>query len=116
MRVLLNGLFLIPNRVGGSEYYLRGLVQALADVDQENEYILCLGPEAAPTFEPPNSRWQVLISPSASGRRAVRIALEQAWLPRMARSLRADIIHSGGYTSPLASDQARVTTIYDMNY
>src|SRR2546427_1840171 len=102
MRVLLNGLFLIPNRVGGSENYLRGLVQGLAEVDRENEYILCLGPEAAPTFAPPNSRWRICVSPGASGRRAVRIVLEQAWLPRRARSLRADIIHSGGYTSPLA--------------
>lgn len=116
MRILLNGLFLVPNRVGGSENYLRGLVQGLMEVDPENEYVLCLGPEAASTFTLPGARWRLLVSPSASRRRAVRIALEQVWLPRVARRLRADIIHSGGYTSPLVSDQARVTTVYDMNY
>ena len=116
MRIVLNGLFLIPNRVGGSENYLRGLVHGLAEVDEEHEYILCLGPEAAPTFEPPSSRWRMLVSPRPSRLRAVRIALEQTWLPRIAAGLRVDVIHSAGYTGPIASNAARVTTIHDMNY
>jgi glycosyltransferase involved in cell wall biosynthesis len=115
MRILINGLFLIPNRVGGSETYLRGLVRSLAAIDGENEYIICLGPEAAPTFRLTN-RWRILTSPGPSTQRAVRIALEQVWLPRVANAIGVDVIHSAGYTSPLVSRAARITSIHDMNY
>ena len=36
VRVLVNALFLIPNQVGGSETYLRGVVRALGTLDAEN--------------------------------------------------------------------------------
>ena len=116
MRILINGLFLIPRRVGGSETYLRGLVSSLSAMDGEHEYIICLGPEAAPTFRPPTSRWRILMSPGPSTQRPLRIALEQVWLPRVAHALGVDVIHSAGYTSPLLSSGARVTSIHDMNY
>jgi glycosyltransferase involved in cell wall biosynthesis len=95
---------------------VRGLARALGEVDVDNEYILCLGPEAAPTFEVPNARWRVLQSRTSSARRPLRLALEQVWLPRIAKRLEADVIHSAGYTGPIVSDAARVTTIHDMNY
>ena len=60
MRIVINGLFVVPNQVGGSERYLRGLVEGLARVDAGNQYILCLGPETAPTFHAPNERWRIL--------------------------------------------------------
>jgi glycosyltransferase involved in cell wall biosynthesis len=116
MRIVLNALFLIPGRVGGSESYVRELTNALAGVDQVNDYILCLGPEAAPTFSPPGPRWSTLVSPGPSSARPLRLALEQTWLPRTAAALGADLIHSAGYTGPLVSRGARVTTIHDMNY
>jgi glycosyltransferase involved in cell wall biosynthesis len=116
MRILINGLYLIPDGVGGSETYLRGLVSGLAKVDAESEFILCLGREAAPTFEPPNDRWRILSSTRPSSNRPLRLLLEQVWLPRVAAKLGVDVIHSAGYTSPLASTAARVTSIHDMNY
>jgi glycosyltransferase involved in cell wall biosynthesis len=116
MRILINGLFLIPNAVGGTETLLRGLVQGLAAVDDVNEYVLCLGPEAVPTFTTPNARWRIIKSPFPSTQRAVRIGLEQIWLPRVASTLGAHLIHSTGYTAPLQSEQFRVASIHDMNY
>src|SRR5436190_20494448 len=103
MRIIINGLFVVPNQVGGSETYLRGLVEGLARVDAGNQYILCLGPETAPTFHAPNERWRILASPARSARRALRLMLEQLWLPTVAAQLGADLIHSAGYTGPLAS-------------
>lgn len=116
MRILVNGLFLIPNRVGGSETYLRGLLSALSQVDRENEYVLCVGPEAADTFTRLNDGWRVTVSPMGSTWRPGRLALEQTWLPRVASVVRADILHSTGYTAPLMSDAIRITNIHDMNY
>src|SRR5262249_44439352 len=94
----------------------RGLMQGLAAVDAHNEYVLCLGPDATPTFEVPNQRWRIVPSPVASARRATRLMLEQSWIPMIAQLTRADLIHSTGYTGPLASRAARITTIHDMNY
>jgi glycosyltransferase involved in cell wall biosynthesis len=116
MRVLLNGLFLRPGRVGGSETYLRGLVHGLASVDSDNEYIVCVTSEAARTFELPNRRWRVLQSPPVASGRAARLLLEQTWVPRVARPLGRDVIHSTGYTGPVWSAAPRVTSIHDMNY
>src|SRR5262249_39358284 len=116
MRILINALFLIPGRVGGTETYIRGLVDGLAAIDAANEYLLCLGPEAAETFRPPNELWRIAVSPRPSVNRPMRIGLEQTWLPRMASRFRADLIHSTGYTGPLVSRQPRITTLHDMNY
>jgi len=116
MRVVLNALFLIPNRVGGSETYLRGLVEGLAHIDAENEYILCVGPESAPTFHLPSERWRLVVSPAPSANRPARIVLEQSWLPLMARYLGADILHSTGYTAPLFPGLPSMVSILDMNY
>src|SRR5438094_5801417 len=116
MRIVINGLFVVPNHVGGSETYLRGLVAGLAQVGAHNDYILCLGSEAALTFHSPNTRWQIVASPTRSAHRQLRLLLEQAWLPMVALRLRADLIHSAGYTAPLASRARRVTSILDMNY
>src|SRR5260221_11960734 len=116
MRILINGLFLVPNLVGGSETYLRGLVEGLAAIDTRNEYVLCLGQEAVSTFRPPNERWRILASPARSVNRPLRLTLEQVWLPGAAAKLGVDLIHSPGYTGPLASRARRVTSILDMNY
>jgi glycosyltransferase involved in cell wall biosynthesis len=116
MRILINGLFVVPNRVGGSETYLRGLIEGLARIDTHNDYILCVGPEAAGTFHAPNERWRVVASPTRSARRPQRLLLEQGWLPIVASRSGADLIHSAGYTAPLVSVARRVTSILDMNY
>ncbi|MCX6348165.1 MAG: hypothetical protein NTV79_01490, partial [Candidatus Aureabacteria bacterium] len=38
MKIGINALYLIPGRVGGSEIYLRRLLEGLAALDRENEY------------------------------------------------------------------------------
>ncbi|MGI9145086.1 MAG: glycosyltransferase family 4 protein [Chloroflexota bacterium] len=116
MQILINALFMIPNQVGGSETYVRGLIRGLAEADESSEYVLALGPEAAATIIPPNRRWRIVVTGTPSRFRAPRLAAEQVWLPRLARAVRADVIHSTGYTGPLLSDRARVTSIHDMNY
>ena len=40
LRIGVNALYLIPGGVGGTEIYLRELLQALAQIDQTNEYFI----------------------------------------------------------------------------
>jgi glycosyltransferase involved in cell wall biosynthesis len=116
LRILINALFLIPNQVGGSETYLRALIDALTKIDRANQYILCVAPEAAAVFRRLPGNWRVVVSPLASTWRPGRLLLEQTWLPRVAATVNADVIHSPGYTAPLVSRARRVTNIHDMNY
>lgn len=116
MRVVINGLLVGPGQVGGLETYIRGLIDGLVRTDTENTYILVVGPEAAPTFALPSGRWRIVVSPAPSKRRALRLALEQVWLPVVAKSLRADILHSTANTGPLLSRVPTVATIHDIKY
>src|SRR6185436_11696320 len=99
--------FLVPNRVGGSETYVRGLVDGLHAVDTDNQYVLCLGREAASTFTVDRERWRIVTAPAHARQRAMRLVLEQVWLPRIATRARAALIHSLGYTAPLFAAQPR---------
>jgi glycosyltransferase involved in cell wall biosynthesis len=116
VRILINALFLIPNQVGGSETYARALVDALTQLDRDNRYVLCVAPEAAAAFRRLPGNWRLVVSPLGSTWRPGRLMLEQTWLPRVAQTANADVIHSLGYTAPLVSRARRVTNIHDMNY
>jgi len=116
MRIAINGMFLIPSRVGGSETYLRSLVDALGRLETGDEYLLVVGPESAPSFRLSAPGWRVSASPIASSRRVARLFLEQTWLPLLARRARCDLIHSAGYTAPLLPGTRGVVSIHDMNY
>src|SRR5262245_1050427 len=106
MHVLINALYLRPGRVGGTETYLRGLVAGLHEVDDENNYTLCVSQDAAHTFPTLGKRWKLRVAPIAAASRAARLLVEQTWVPRIASSLRCDVIHSAGYTAPLVSRAA----------
>src|SRR6266542_3210952 len=116
MRIVINALFLVPDRVGGSETYVRGLIEGLHAIDADNQYVLCVGPEAAPTLTVDCRRWRIVAGPTPSTQRAMRLALEQIWLPTVAARTHGDLIHSLGYTAPLVAGQPRVTSILDMNF
>jgi glycosyltransferase involved in cell wall biosynthesis len=116
MRIAINGLFLIPGQVGGSETYLRGLVDALARIKSGHEYVLFVGPESASSFDLSERGWQVIVSPIGSRTRAARLLLEQTWLPVTARRAQCTVIHSAGYTAPLLPRPRGVVSIFDMNY
>jgi len=116
MRVAINALVLRPNRLGGVETYIRGLVEGLTRIDTGDTYILVTGPEAAPTFQLPSKQWRLVVSPVASERRALRQMAEQVWLPYVARRFGADLIHSTCYTAPLFSTLPGVVTLHDMNF
>jgi glycosyltransferase involved in cell wall biosynthesis len=116
MRIGLNALFLIPGKVGGTEVYVRNLVRALGKAAPREEILLYVAREAAGTFGelPPNVR-EVACSVRAESRPA-RIAYEQARLPWLARRDRLDVLHSLGYTAPLALGCAGVVTLHDLNF
>lgn len=117
MRIGLNALYLIPGKVGGTEVYARNLLAALARGAASNdELVVYVAREAAGTLGPLPPNVREVACDVAAERRPARLAYEQAWLPRLARRDRLDVLHSLGYTAPLALGCPGVVTLHDLNY
>ena len=114
MKVAVNLTWLTPGRVGGSEEYL---TRQLLGVDPV-EFGVDLYAERSFASAHPELVTRFGFRPMpVAGTRAGRIALEHSWLPVRAR--RADVIHHGGGTVPLAfgpSRSATVLTVHDLQY
>lgn len=115
MRIGINALYLIPDRVGGSEIYLRRLLEGLAKIDPVNHYVIFTNREnrgsfpLAENFSEHNCPMRALFRPG-------RIFWEQAVLPRRVRKERLDLLHSPGFTAPLFLSCPSVVTVLDTIY
>lgn len=116
MLVALNLLYLIPGVVGGTETYARSLIRALAEEDDENEYVVYVSREAADLDVTPGPNFRRVVCPVVAMRRAERYTWEQAALPIQLMRDKPDLVHSLGYVSPLAARCPQVVTVHDVNF
>ncbi len=120
MRIGLNALYMIPGGVGGTERYARKLIENLARVAPSHDVIVFSNREAADTWGTLPTNVEVRACSVDARSRPQRIAYEQVRLPLLARSAKLDVLHSLGYTAPLAGSRiARcpsVVTLHDLNY
>lgn len=101
----------LPPKLGGVGRYIEGLLQGCAELGLEPwvvakpmhlEHLRAVCPDA-----------RVVPSPGWIGARRARFLWEQVGLPRLARRLGADVIHSPHYTFPLRWRGHRVVTLHD---
>jgi glycosyltransferase involved in cell wall biosynthesis len=105
----------LPGVKGGVAFYLDGLMEGLQRIDAHNDYCLMMRENqqydllrGAPNFR------AVRIGLSS---RPSRLAWEQTGLPRLARDLRLDVLHSPHYTRPLRKlPCASVVGIMDLTF
>lgn len=116
MRIALNLLYLIPGVVGGTEVYARSLLEALAELDADNEYVLFVNREAEALPIPSAPNFRRVVCSVRARRRAARYAWEQIVLPGQLRRERASLVHSLGYVGPIGAPCPHVVTIHDLNY
>jgi glycosyltransferase involved in cell wall biosynthesis len=116
MRIGINALFMIPGGVGGSETYLRNLVAHLGRIDQINEYVVFTNKESSNTFRLTGSNFREILCPIRAVFRPARVIYEQLFLPLQAKKHNIDVLHSPGYTAPIATPCRSVVTIYDLNF
>jgi glycosyltransferase involved in cell wall biosynthesis len=117
LRIGINALYLIPGGVGGTEIYLRSLLDALACIDGRNEYFIFVNIETARegiSFASP--RFQVVRCNVAARVRPFRIAWEQAVLPWLLRKHRIDAVLNPGFTAPVLSGRPLVTVFHDLQH
>ena len=114
MRIGVNALYLIPGGVGGTEIYLRHLLDALAAVDPENQYVLYTNCETGRDLGPAAPNFLVREMPVRAGNRPARILFEQFRLP-LQRD-RIDVLLNPGFTMPLAAPCPSVTVFHDLQH
>ena len=116
MHVALNLVYLVPGEIGGMETYARELIPRL--VAHDEVHVTCLiNEEAAEAADGP---WGDIapmeVVPVRASNRMQWVRGEQQHVPRIAKRLGADLVHSLATTAPLRGDFARVSTVHDLHY
>jgi glycosyltransferase involved in cell wall biosynthesis len=119
MRVALNLVFLVPGETGGMEVYARELLPRLAAIEGL-EPVAIVNRVAAQDRDAPWASGTVrsVTAPVDARDRKQWVWGEQRHVPRLARSIDADLVHSLASTGPArwAGGPPRVTTVHDLHY
>ncbi|MHB8770713.1 MAG: glycosyltransferase family 4 protein [Syntrophales bacterium] len=116
MKIGINLLYLLPGVVGGTETYAAGLLQGLAEIDRQNEYVVFVNRESEHWPLPRGENFRRVVCPVRAAGRASRYLYEQVQLPRLLGRHRIDVVHSLGYVGPLVAPCPSVVTVHDLNY
>ncbi len=116
MKIGINLLYLLPGVVGGTETYAAGLLQGLAEIDRQNEYVVFMNRESEHWPLPQGEHFRRVVCPVHAASRAARYLFEQLRLPRLLGRHRIDVVHSLGYVGPLIAPCPAVVTLHDLNF
>lgn len=116
MKIGINLLYLLPGIVGGTETYAAGLLSALAQVGDQDEFIVFVNRESKNWPLPEAQNSNRVICPVRATSRGRRYLFEQLRLPRLLTKYKIDVVHSLGYVGPLLAPCPSVVTIHDLNY
>jgi glycosyltransferase involved in cell wall biosynthesis len=116
LRIGINALYLIPGGVGGTEIYLRHLLQAFADIDSDNEYTVFTNRETGPDLVPARPNFLHAPQNLAASFRPARILWEQTALPLAAARRKLDVMLNPGFTAPVPRACPNVTVFHDLQH
>jgi glycosyltransferase involved in cell wall biosynthesis len=116
MIIGINTLFLIPNRVGGTEYHTRSFLRHLEKQDKENFYVIFCNKENFDTFEFRSKKWKKILCPINASSRLKRILYEQIVFPFTIVMAKCNLLHSFGYFGPILGNIKKIVTIHDTNW
>jgi glycosyltransferase involved in cell wall biosynthesis len=117
VRIGINALFLIPGGVGGTEIYVRSLLQAMSQLPAgEHEYFIFMNreSEALPLIEAPG--FHAVACGVRARNRPQRIVWEQAGFLSLLRRHRIDVLFNPGFTMPLLFRRPSVTVFHDLQH
>ncbi len=116
LRIGVNALYLIPGGVGGTEIFLRNLLDSLSRIDSSNQYVVYTNAGTGNDLVPNAPNFRQSRQWVNANIRPARILWEQAVLPFVVRSDGLDVLLNGGFTAPLLATCPQVTFIHDMQY
>lgn len=114
MKVGINALYLIPGKVGGTEIYLRSLLDAMVRLDTPHDFYLFTNRETGTDLGPGHPRVHVCPQAVSAESRPARILWEQIRLPRAVKGL--DVLFNPGFTSPRWCGIPCVTVFHDLQH
>src|SRR5260370_33940264 len=115
-RIGVNALYLIPGGVGGTEIYLRELLDALGRTDAENEYFVFTNLETGSDLVPKRSNFHWKPQAVHARFRPARILWEQTVLALEASRDRLDVLFNPGFTAPILAACPSVTVFHDLQH
>lgn len=114
MRIGVNALYLIPGGVGGTEIYLRRLLEALGALDAPHQFVIYTNRETGVDLAP--EHFVKRVQPVQARNRPWRIAWEQTGLPLALRRDQVDVLLNPGFTAPLLAPCPQVTVFHDLQH
>jgi glycosyltransferase involved in cell wall biosynthesis len=116
-RIGINALYLIPGGVGGTEIYLRELLQALALIDSVNQYFVFTNFESGDDGLVPNqANFHRKAQAVRASFRASRLLWEQTVLPIEIARCRLNVLFNPGFTMPFFGHCPTVTLFHDLQH
>ncbi len=110
MRIGINALYLIPGGVGGTEIYLRRLIEALERTAPQHEFIVFTNQETGPLG------LQSVLLPVRASFRPARLLYEQLLLPGQLRRHHIDVLLNPGFTAPAFPGVPQATVFHDLQH
>ncbi len=110
LHIGINALYLIPGGVGGTEVYLRSLVDAMAGLESGHRITVFTNQETGPLG--PDSR----VLPVRAVNRLARISYEQFRLPGVLRESHIEVLLNPGFTAPFSPPCPQVTVFHDLQH
>ena len=115
MRIAINGLHLIPGRLGGLETYLHELVRDLITARRpDSSIVIYCSAKYASAFQAYRQECQIVPIEVDVDRAIARIWFEQYGLVKLIKRDRIDVLHSSGYTAPVMKACRTVMTVHDL--
>jgi glycosyltransferase involved in cell wall biosynthesis len=115
-RIGLNLLYLIPDVVGGTETYARGLLRGISTQNKRYQIVLFINRETDAQLPDEFSSFERIVCPVNATHREKRYFFEQVHLPRLLKENGIALLHSLGYTAPLFAGCPSVVTVHDLNF
>lgn len=114
MKIGVNALF-FQFQATGSGQYLSHLLNALAEIDHHNQYLL-LGPQPVPSLPVTAYPYQTHPAPKLISKsdNLEKVVWEQFTSPRAARKQKVDLLHIPYFAPPLFPRIPTVVTIHDV--
>ncbi len=116
MRIGINALYLLPGGVGGTEIYLRELLDWMPRIAPEHEYFVIVNRECENASFPASPRLRIVRTGVPAASRPARLLYEQVLIPAQARALRLDVLFNPGFTAPALCGCPCVTTFHDLQH
>jgi glycosyltransferase involved in cell wall biosynthesis len=116
MIIGINALYIIPNKVGGTEYYLRSFIKYMSRLDKNNRYVLFCNQESKNSFSELGSNIRLVVTPIQATHRVLRVLYEQTLFPLLVAQEKCEVLHSFGYFGPLLGSFKKITTVHDANW